>query len=205
MKTRLIDLTGKRFGRLIVVRRGENHKQGQARWICLCDCGNETLSSGRHLRNGNTKSCGCYGLSKTIKTCTTHGKWKTREYRIWQGIKNRCLNKNNPEYKYYGGRGILICDEWVNSFEKFFKDMGESNGLSIDRFPNCNGNYEKSNCRWATKKEQARNTSRNVWISFNGENKIIYDWSVLFKSSIGNIQRMMKKKTFEEVYNHFMK
>ena len=163
---RKIDLMGKRFGRLVVIAEGGKDKDGSLRWICKCDCGNTTkpiLSA--NLRKGHVKSCG--------RLLRKHGKKNTRLYEVWRGMKKRCSNKNHFAYKYYGARGISVCDEWKNDFSKFY-DWAMLNGYNpdaprgectIDRINN-NGNYEPSNCRWITMAEQEKNrrTHREVKI-----------------------------------------
>jgi hypothetical protein len=201
-----VDLAGRVFERLTVLGKGEKAKQGQTRWVCQCSCGNTTLVRGRDLKNGHTKSCGCYGLSKTNQTCTTHGKSKSSEYRIWSLMKYRCYDVRCKQYSYYGGKGISVCDRWRESFENFYADMGDrpSELYSLDRYPNKNGNYEPGNCRWATKQEQANNTARNRFFTHNGETKTLREWSVLFGAADSNVSRMLKNKPFEMVYKHYM-
>lgn len=162
----IVDMAGQRFRYLLVLGRGEvKVSAGGGRhlhWICLCDCGHEVSVRGTALRNGSRGSCGCKAREMAAKSCTKHGHTKnhtqSQEYQAWSGILQRC---NNPSmgraYAEYGGRGIKVCERWL-TFANFLEDMGlkPSPKLSIDRI-NVNGNYEKANCRWATRSEQQSN------------------------------------------------
>ena len=164
------NIQGKIFGRLTVVQFHELRKN-RAYWFCKCDCGNIAIVSGNKLLVGRTLSCGCYGKEVLIKSVTTHGlSDKIPEYRCWNGIKDRCYNINSESYNYYGGRGITVCDRWINSFENFLEDMGRkpSKLHSIDRIDN-DGNYEISNCKWSTKSEQVRNRRKTIMVSYNNK------------------------------------
>ena len=176
-----IDLTGQRFGRLTVIERAENIGK-KTMWKCRCDCGNEKIIRADDLKSGRSKSCGCYNKEKTIISHTTHRGTGTRLYSIWSLMKDRCTNKNNKGYKYYGGRGITVCDEWMHDFQAFY-DWSMSNGyaddLTIDRIDN-DGNYEPSNCRWATQKEQQNNRRNNHLLTYNGKTYTIAELSELF-------------------------
>lgn len=169
------DLTGKRYGRLTVVKRVYKDEKKNSYWLCKCDCGNETIVIAANLKSGQSKSCGC--LRKEVST--THGKGGTRLYHIYKSMKNRTTNPNYKEYKYYGGRGIKICDEWLNDFEKFY-DWSVSNGykddLTIDRI-DVNGNYSPCNCRWVTMKEQQNNRRNNHIITYHGETHTVKQWA----------------------------
>lgn len=152
--SKAIDITNQKFGKLTVVERVQNNQAGRARWICTCDCGEQSIVTGKNLRSGKVLSCGC-GKRYSNKS---HGMKQSLEYSTWTGMKKRCYDKNQENYKDYGGRGITICDRWKNSFQNFYTDMGKrpSKNHSIDRI-DVNGNYEPSNCRWATQSEQNRN------------------------------------------------
>ena len=154
------DLTGKRFGRWVVV--GLSEKSARVKWLCVCDCGAQKEVLAFSLTSGDSKSCGCFNKQRTSEYHTTHGLSKTPTYRIWHGMKQRCLNPNCNGYHNYGGRGITVCASWKNSFENFLDDMGERPflGAELDRINN-NGNYEKSNCRWVSKKQNANNRRSN--------------------------------------------
>ena len=149
---RLNDLTGQTFGKLTIISRATSGAGG-ARWHCICSCGKTSTPSSLNLKAGRSRSCGCESHKRK-----THGKTRTAEHRVWSDMKNRCTNPKNRAWKHYGGRGIRVCKRWLNSFENFLSDMGERpDGLTLDRYPDNDGNYEPSNCRWATWKQQRKN------------------------------------------------
>lgn len=153
-----LDLTGKTFNLLTVILQASSSARGVKRWNCLCKCGNTSIVTTSALNNSSVKSCGCIN-----KGNTTHGFSSMPEHQIYRGMKARCLNSNSPAYIYYGGRGIKICDRWLESFENFLDDMGSkpTKTSSIERI-NVDGNYEPANCKWLEKKLQARNNRLNV-------------------------------------------
>lgn len=209
-RVQIIDLVGRVFSRLTVLKFSHTNKHNGAVWECLCSCGVVKVVPARSLVTGHTVSCGCYRrynlASKTLKHGHSKVGFTSPEYKTWCNMKERCCTEDNKSYKYYGGRGIKICERWINSFENFFEDMGKkpSTAHSIER-DDVNGNYEPSNCRWATKKEQAGNTRTNVWLEYEGKKMTITNWAKFFKlkSSSNILFHLRKGKTFEQVYNHF--
>lgn len=180
MSGRLLDLTGRVFGRLTVLHREgtEITPNGTKRpvWLCLCICGVKHKVQGHLLRGGLTTSCGCY-RRELPSPAKTHGMSKTPAYQSWRGMWERCTNPQHSSYTNYGGRGVAVWEGW-RSFERFYLDMGpRPKGTSLDRFPDPLGNYEPTNCRWASSGEQARNTMRNVLITWQGETLCRKDWA----------------------------
>lgn len=178
--TMKLNLVGKRFGRLRVLRASKKRSSSHGmRWECLCECGNNTTVSSTHLITGHTKSCGCYRRDSSALSLYKHGESAgglSPEYRAWSQAKNRCLNQNNKRWKRYGGRGVIFCERWKNSFENFLEDMGRRPPkTSLERKDN-NGNYEPGNCKWATKVEQANNKSNNRTITVNGKTQTLAAW-----------------------------
>lgn len=160
-------IPGMRFNRLTTAHPTKNPMRKGQFWICRCDCGGERAVYAGHLRDGSAKSCGCLVGGNN----RTHGMSKTPEYRAWDNARSRCYREKDRKYPLYGGRGIKMCDAWRKSFEKFFADMGPrpSPNHTLDRYPNGDGNYEPSNCRWATIEDQNNNRSINRYITVNGE------------------------------------
>lgn len=161
-----VDRIGKRYGRWLVVSRAPNGEKGRVFFNCRCDCGKEASVRGDILHNGGSQSCGCLKHERWIqrmkgnKNNLVHGLYQHPLYKIWTSMKNRCYNSNDRIFQHYGGRGITVCDRWINDFAAFLKDMGErpntGRRMSLDRI-NVNGNYESSNCKWSNYSEQRSN------------------------------------------------
>lgn len=164
-----IPIVGLRFGRLIVLSKTEYRRGGHRLMACHCDCGKNFTALSCNIRRGDTKSCGCYNSEVTAAKNYKHGQSGSPEFWSWWAMLDRCTNPKYSGWDNYGGRGITVCSRW-SEFKNFLADMGEkpSRDHSIDRI-DVNGNYEPSNCRWATSAQQANNTRRNVHVDFNGE------------------------------------
>lgn len=196
-----LKLIGKRYGWLIVVKYMGSSNKGSV-WECLCDCGNKIASTTGTLQDGRSKSCGC---KKNI-TSGSHKLSGTRIYRIWQGMRNRCNNKNFPVYPDYGGRGIGVSKEWDNSFINFYNDMKEGyyEELQLDRIDNNKG-YCKENCKWSTRKEQCSNRRDNFWYEIDGVRLIKADWARKLGIDHNIINTKMRKGyTFKDIYDHYI-
>lgn len=175
--TTLRDLTKEPpFGRLTVIERGPNNKHGHVQWLCECICGTRKLIPANHLTSGNSQSCGCLQRELSIQRFTTHGRRHTAEYTIWHHMKRRCLDPKNKAYARYGGRGITICERWLE-FAYFYEDMGPrpSAKHSIERRNN-NLGYSPNNCYWATPTEQGRNKRNNRLVTIDGHTACVAEW-----------------------------
>lgn len=178
------DLTGKRFGRLTVINEEQIRLGGSVVWLCKCDCGNYTKVRANHLKRGGVVSCGCYNR----EIITRHGLSNTRLHHTWACMLDRCTNPNAQEAENYIGRGIKVCDEWLNSFEAFaewayangFDENAKRGDCTLDRIDN-DGDYEPNNCRWVTAKQQARNRRSNTVLEWNGEKHCLAEWAELLK------------------------
>lgn len=171
------DLTGKKFGNLTVVKKVER-KNRSNQWLCKCDCGKEVVCYQYNLERGTSTSCGCLRSYYAKKTRSCHGESTGKFYKKWSSIKTRCYNKNTPCYKNYGGRGIKMCDEWLDfwNFREWAYKNGYSEGLTLERI-DVNGNYEPSNCKWIPMEEQAINKRNNSFIEYGGKKQTISQWS----------------------------
>ena len=189
--SKLIDLTGEVFGRLTVIERMpavKTTKGQRTRWLCECSCGNEIIVDAYSLRSGHTKSCGCWrsemATEAAIKRSKTHGQSKTRLFKVWSSMKSRCYFQNSPFFAIYGGRGIVVCEEWRNSFE-VFRDWALANGYDENApFGKCtieridvNKNYCPENCKWVTMKEQDNNKRNTKFLTLNGRTQSAAMWA----------------------------
>lgn len=171
-------LEGQRFGRWTVIEQSGVDKRGEKLYRCECDCGTIKEVKSSNLRNGTSSSCGCLARELTSERSKTHGMSNSRLFNIWSGMRTRCNNPNDYHYKWYGERGVRVCDEWndFETFQNWANDNGYDEDLSIDRI-NTNGDYEPSNCRWVTQYEQMNNTRKNVKLTYNGDTKCLAEWA----------------------------
>lgn len=189
------DLVGRRVNHLVVISREGRDKNRNSLWKCRCDCGKEILVRGFTLRSHDIFSRGCEN-----KRCITHGESKTKLYHVWQGMKNRCSNSNYHQYYLYGGRGISVCDEWMDYivFKEWALSHGYQLGLTLDRI-NTDGNYCPENCRWVTQKEQQNNKRTNRTIAYNGETHSLMEWCELLQLNYERVSsRLDYGWTFED-------
>lgn len=200
-----IDLTGETFGKLKVLEFA-GKKNGRNYWKCQCSCGKVIEASTGNLRSGRATNCGCFRIERTKLANTTHGKTNTKLYGVYKHMYRRCYKETEPAYKNYGGRGIKICEEWLNNFENFY-DWAVNNGydenLTLDRI-NVNGNYEPSNCRWVNQTVQQNNRTNNVRLVHNGEEHTLAQWALIIGVPYkafhlrykrhGNIDRIFQKE-----------
>lgn len=202
---RIVDLTGKRFGKLTVVKLTGRSKDKKTVWLCKCDCGNYKDVRASNLTSGATKSCGCLFYESREKVAEKlkgekshfykHGLSNSRINSIYRGIKKRCYNKAEPAYKNYGGRGIKMCDSWKNDFMSFY-DWAISNGysesLSIDRI-DVNGNYCPENCRWVDWRTQQNNRRNNRIVEYNGCSHTVSEWADILGVNKKTLYRRLER------------
>lgn len=189
-----IDLTGHKYGKLTVLKIDTDIPGKKKKWLCKCDCGNEIVTTASNLRGGHTKSCVVCGIEASRQAKIKHGQSHTKLFYVWNSMKNRCENPNAKSYKDYGAKGISVCEEWHDS-SKFFEwafANGYEDGLEIDRI-DVYGNYEPSNCRWITKRENANNKRNNKLIDHNGMTKTLAEWSRYYDVSYKNLSRLLIK------------
>jgi len=201
------NLIGQRFGRLLVLELVGIDKWYNRKWLCQCDCGEEVIVLGSHLKNGNTKSCTCLARELSAARLLTHGQSRKTTYRIWDGLRRRCDDPKNPGYKWYGAKGISVCDKW-QKFAGFFEDMGvRPSGLTIER-KDSKGDYEKENCEWATITKNLRNRPGYVKLSMEKAREIrnLLSVGIMSQRAIGrmfnvarsNIRQIRLNKLWKE-------
>ena len=167
MDAKVIDLIGQVFNRLTVISYVGKDKYNHHNWNCKCVCGNETVVQANNLKSGRTQSCGCLHIEKITKHGHTIKGKTSSTYNSYSNTIQRCIDPNNTHYRDYGGRGITVCDRWLDSFENFLEDMGERPKGHILFRININGNYSPENCRWATRKERSHNQRNTILLTFN--------------------------------------
>lgn len=187
-----VDITGRRFGMLTAVEEAGRTPSLAPVWWCICDCGTRKQIIKTSLVGGKATSCGCEFKKRMSVRVTTHGLSRSKTYKLWQSMVDRCKNPLNKAYKNYGGRGIRVCDRWLK-FEGFYSDMGDRpDGLTLERVDN-DGDYCLENCRWASYKEQLRNTRRNRFIEYSGESRCIAEWAEILGVNQSLLRRKIEK------------
>lgn len=173
MANKLIDITGNKYGMLTPIKYLGNQK-----WLCQCDCGNQSIHYAHHLKHGDVKSCGCMTEVWREQTRGFHQESKTRLYHIWDSMKQRCYNHNHVGYKWYGEKGIKVCEEWMDylPFREWALSSGYAEDLSLDRVDS-DKDYCPENCRWVTQTHQANNKSNNKYIEFDGKKLTYSQWA----------------------------
>lgn len=188
------------FGRLKIINTSIVNNR---RFVfCLCECGNKKLIDAYSVRSGATKSCGCIASEITVSRNTTHGLGFMKEYKRWIYMKGRCYNKKNNRYHLYGGRGIKVCERWLNSFNNFFEDMGflPSPSYTLERIDN-NSDYSPSNCIWATQATQQKNKSVTILVEYRSEIKVLPEWARIFNIPVRNLyKRYHEGKTGDDLF-----
>lgn len=209
--SRLIDLTGRRFGKLVVLERSGS-RSNNACWLCQCDCGNRKVVCGVELRRGEAKSCGCLQKETVRAVMTTHGhnknKKRERLYGVWSGMLTRTRNPKSDNYKYYGGRGISVCEQW-RDYEVFrewalrtgYDEAAKHGDCTLDRI-DCNGDYCPENCRWVSHKEQVNNQRSNKMITYNGESHNLRQWADILNINYSTFKKYIHKQmSMDEIIN----
>lgn len=197
MHKNIKDITGEKFGLLTVVSFSHTSNMKSV-WNCLCECGNSKLVVSGHLRTGGIKSCGCLRSKKIHKGKQCHGMTDTREHRIWRSMIERCRPSNTRSSRRYADRGISVCERWMD-FKNFYKDMGDSNGLSLDRIDNDKG-YTPENCRWATWEQQGNNRSNNVFVEHNGVKRSASQWARILNIGTSAMFYRLKHWPIEKIF-----
>lgn len=190
---KLIDLINKRFGALSVIARHSQDLNGGPVWVCQCDCGKLSNVRGTSLKQGHTRSCGCIARDGVTVRNTRHGMRNTPEYRVWAAMKSRCINPGSQAWRNYGGRGITVCAQWIESFPQFLNDMGEqpSSNHSIDRLNN-DGGYAPENCQWVERLTQANNRRTNRIVEVGGKKVTMRQASTLLGISYSLLKSRSK-------------
>lgn len=198
-------IIGKRFGHLTVLSLDHITERHNTYWLCQCDCGNKTVVYRGGLTSGDTISCGCYHKEHNHEYGYKHGLTGTPLYTTWCGMNNRCRNENAANYERYGGRGISVCDEWKNDFITFHDwalSHGYEEGLSLDRINN-DGNYEPSNCRWATREEQQNNRRNSHYFTYNNETHTIAEWGRILNIKDNLLNYRINKNNYMDFERYF--
>lgn len=193
-------IIGKRFGRLVVIRLDYIDSAHYTHWICKCDCGNSVSIRRNQLTSGDNVSCGCYHREHNHEFGLKHGLTSNPLYKVWGGIKARCLNPKASNYERYGGRGITICDKWKDDFKAFYDwaiSNGYKKGLSIDRIDN-NGGYEPANCRWVDARTQQNNIRTNNIFTYKGITHTVTEWSRILRVNRETLRYRIKMRNLKD-------